>query len=116
MATPRFSAESALYRSSAHYHTLASVAETSGIEVLPAMPALPVGDPPNPLSPTGPICMPPVPICCEYDAESHKCIGGCCATEANCCPDGKPGIGNKCTNFGSDPANCGRCNNPCPSG
>jgi hypothetical protein len=67
------------------------------------------------VAPAAPVC-PSGTFCCEYDAESHKCIGGCCPSPTSCCPDGKPGTGNRCTNLNADPANCGRCNNACPAG
>ena len=62
--------------------------------------------------PAGPVC-PPQTVCCEYDGESRTCIGGCCSKASACCPDGKPGTGNRCANLLADPNNCGRCDNVC---
>ena len=66
-------------------------------------------------SPAQPVC-PSGTVCCEFDAESHSCIGGCCSKASSCCPDGKPGSGNLCTNVNSDPANCGGCSKTCALG
>jgi hypothetical protein len=108
----KFTAELSLYTSAASYATVPSFAAIITGDV----PVSGGGSPrPPPDSPTGQNC-PPQTVCCEYDPESHTCIGGCCAKGTNCCPDGKPGSGNRCTNVESDPANCGRCNNVCPSG
>lgn len=64
----------------------------------------------------GPVCPTATPVCCEYDAESRTCTGGCCASASSCCPQGKPGSGNQCTDVSSDSANCSRCNRACAGG
>jgi hypothetical protein len=116
MHIPGFRAEASLYRSGGHYATVSSLGLTSPSLISPvAVPALAVSGPHPRLLPRGASCPTSAPICCEYDPESAKCIGGCCAKAANCCPDGKQGPGNRCTNVYSDPANCGRCGNQCPS-
>src|SRR5215472_732613 len=100
---PTPTAEASLYRVSRYSYRAPS-------EGAFAAEALPVAQA------AGPVCPSNAPICCEWDSESHKCVGGCCATGAHCCPDGKPGTGNTCTNVLSDWENCGRCGNACPTG
>lgn len=124
MSMPRFSAESALYRSSLHYHTLAS--PVGGVAPSPADYAPAGGSnwtaglapPRSPDSISvqqftpGPPC-PSGMVCCEWDPESRTCIGGCCTSAAGCCPNRRPGPDQRCTNLSSDPANCGSCNRQC---
>ena len=130
MSIPGFNAGESLYKTRGRYRSFSSV-QTGGVALQQSSLASDLGRLGSPLPAAGSkpshslldssipligsIC-PPRSICCEFDAESRTCIGGCCAKAANCCPDGAPGPGNQCTNFGTDPANCGRCNNVCPPG
>lgn len=130
MNMPGFTADLSLYSSAFHYKTttaqwagaFALFADVTGAERYTPAATDMVSYRPElsanldfALSQSGPVC-PSGTACCEYDAESHRCIGGCCSRAGDCCPDGKPGVGNQCTNTSSDPANCGRCSNACGAG
>jgi len=124
MSLPQFSAEDSLYQSERHYASVSPGAGMAGrfttmegVTIQGIHPFLPAAEVArfHGLITTGGNC-PSGTICCEFDAESHTCIGGCCSSGAGCCPGGKPGIGNRCSSLKIDPSNCGRCGNACPPG
>lgn len=131
MVSPGFGAESALCQSSRHYHSHDSLSwvgpsENGWSVSFPSTTALNWGTSSFALAPAGggtggqsfllSAGCPLGTTCCEFDPESRKCIGGCCSQASGCCPDGSPGVDDRCTDLRSDPANCGRCNHACPSG
>jgi len=132
MSLPQFSAEQSLYHSGRYYATVSPGAGTAGqfttMEGVGMQLVHPFAGAANTtrlqrLTPTVPIIGPTLgggcpsgTICCEFDSESHTCIGGCCTSRASCCPDGAPGVGDRCTNLKTDPTNCGSCGNTCPAG
>lgn len=110
MSLPGFTIQSTLGRPRFVYTTASAVASwTFRYASVSSDAGLRSASPPQPICPGG-------TVCCEYDSESRTCIGGCCGNPGACCPDGKPGTGNRCANLKADPTNCGRCGNACPSG